>query len=159
MPVCYMKSPVGTLRIAVDNDGIVTELMFAKPKDVDSNAVVTEKPAADTPCNRVIRQLFEYFDGERTKFDLDFKPAGTAFRKKVWKTLTEIPYGETWTYGQVAKHIGAERAARAVGGACNSNPISIIIPCHRVVGSQGKLVGYGGGLDNKKTLLELESNR
>jgi len=102
-------------------------------------------------------QLEEYFDGERREFDLPLDPSGTPFQMAVWKELLAIPYGETRSYKQIAENIGSPKAFRAVGLANNRNPISIIIPCHRVIGSDGSLVGYGGGLDMKQKLLELES--
>lgn len=102
------------------------------------------------------RQLSEYFGGERKSFDLPLAPEGTAFRKKVWNALTEIPYGETITYGELACRAGNPKAVRAVGGANHHNPIPIIIPCHRVIGADGTLTGYGGGLELKEKLLTLE---
>lgn len=102
------------------------------------------------------RQLSEYFGGERKSFDLPLTPEGTAFRKKVWNTLTKIPYGETITYGELACRAGNPKAVRAVGGANHHNPIPIIIPCHRVIGADGTLTGYGGGLELKEKLLTLE---
>ena len=103
------------------------------------------------------KQLEEYFEGKRREFDLPIKQEGTDFQKKVWKALCEIPYGETRTYKEVAKMVGNEKASRAVGMANNKNNIPIIVPCHRVIGSNGKLVGYALGLDVKKYLLDLES--
>ena len=105
-----------------------------------------------------IKQLNEYLDGKRTLFDLPLEPKGTEFQKKVWNALKEIPFGETRSYGEIAKIIGNEKASRAVGMANNKNPIAIIVPCHRGIGANGKLVGYAGGLDLKKKLLQLESN-
>ena len=104
------------------------------------------------------KQLEEYFAGKRKTFDLPLVPKGTEFQQKVWKALQEIPYGETRTYGEIAAAIGNPKAARAVGMANNKNPIGIIIPCHRVVGANGKLVGYAGGMEKKEFLLELERN-
>jgi methylated-DNA-[protein]-cysteine S-methyltransferase len=103
------------------------------------------------------RQLEEYFAGERTTFEIDMHMEGTAFQRTVWYELTQIPYGETISYGELAKRIGRPDRARAVGTANGQNPIAVIVPCHRVIGANGKLVGYGGGLDNKRRLLELES--
>ena len=105
------------------------------------------------------RQLGEYFAGDRTGFDLPLAPAGTPFQRRVWETLCEIPYGGTISYGELARRIGQPTASRAVGLANGKNPISIVVPCHRVIGSSGKLVGYGGGLARKQTLLELEQGR
>lgn len=106
--------------------------------------------------DRVAKQLGEYFEGARTEFELPLEPEGTAFQKSVWKALETIPYGETRCYSEVAEMIGNPKAARAIGMANHNNPIGICIPCHRVVGKNGKLVGYAAGTDKKKTLLELE---
>jgi len=103
------------------------------------------------------RQLTEYLKGERQKFDLPLNPKGTDFQKRVWRALCDIPYGETRSYKQIAEAIGNPKAVRAVGMANNRNPITIVVPCHRVIGADGKLVGYGGGLEMKEFLLRLES--
>lgn len=108
------------------------------------------------PFSAVTRQLAEYFAGERTEFDLPLRPAGTDFQRTVWKALIEIPYGETISYGEVAVRIGRPGASRAVGLANGRNPIAVIVPCHRVIGSTGVLTGYGGGLERKRLLLDLE---
>jgi methylated-DNA-[protein]-cysteine S-methyltransferase len=105
----------------------------------------------------VRRQLGEYFAGERTTFELELHLDGTAFQRTVWHALTEIPYGETISYGELARRIGRPDRARAVGTANGQNPIAVIVPCHRVIGANGKLVGYGGGLENKRRLLDLEA--
>jgi methylated-DNA-[protein]-cysteine S-methyltransferase len=105
----------------------------------------------------VMRQLEAYFAGERLEFDLPLAPEGTEFQRRVWKALAEIPYGETRSYGELARSIGKPAAVRAVGAANGRNPIGIIVPCHRVIGSSGKLVGYGGGLPMKQMLLDLEA--
>ncbi|MEL7648067.1 MAG: methylated-DNA--[protein]-cysteine S-methyltransferase [Sedimentibacter sp.] len=107
-------------------------------------------------ARKAAQQLYEYLDGKRSAFDLPLNPQGTEFQKSVWKALLDIPYGETRSYRQVAEAVGNSKACRAVGMANNRNPIMIFIPCHRVVGSDGSLVGYGGGLDMKKQLLDLE---
>jgi methylated-DNA-[protein]-cysteine S-methyltransferase len=109
-----------------------------------------------TPFTEVIRQLEEYFAGQRTAFDLPMNLVGTPFQRTVWSALREIPYGETWSYGQLAERIGRPGAARAVGLANGRNPIGIIVPCHRVVGATGDLTGYGGGLQRKQHLLDFE---
>lgn len=102
------------------------------------------------------KELNEYFEGKRKRFDLPVKFDGTEFQMKVWKALAEIPYGETISYSELADRIGNTKAARAVGGANNKNPIMIVIPCHRVIGANGSLVGYAGGIEVKKRLIELE---
>ena len=111
---------------------------------------------ADALTDMAAKQLEEYFAGKRTQFDVPLRPVGTEFQQAVWKELLTIPYGETRSYKQVAYGIGKPAACRAVGMANNKNPISIIIPCHRVIGANGSLVGYGGGLDMKRKLLALE---
>lgn len=103
------------------------------------------------------KQLKEYLEGERKQFDLSLKPTGTVFQEKVWKALCSIPYGETRSYGQIAEQIGNPKASRAVGMANNKNPIIIMIPCHRVIGANGKLVGYGAGLELKEVFLNIEA--
>ena len=113
-------------------------------------------PGHEHPIDCVAGQLAEYFAGSRRRFELPLLPAGTALQRQVWETLLQIPYGETWTYGQVAAAINRPRAARPVGRAVGANPLSIIVPCHRVIGSGGTLTGYGGGLWRKQRLLDLE---
>jgi methylated-DNA-[protein]-cysteine S-methyltransferase len=103
------------------------------------------------------RQLAAWFAGERTQFNLPLRPRGTPFQLAVWEALREIPYGETRSYAQIAAALGAPQAVRAVGAANGANPVAIVVPCHRVIGASGKLVGYGGGLELKKSLLDLES--
>lgn len=107
----------------------------------------------------IVGQLEQYFAGERRSFDLPVAPLGTPFQRSVWKALTEIPYGETWTYGQLAEAIGRPTAARAVGAANGANPLPIVVPCHRVIGSSGTLTGYRGGIRFKRALLDLERGR
>jgi methylated-DNA-[protein]-cysteine S-methyltransferase len=104
----------------------------------------------------IARQLEAYFDGSLRSFEIELAPGGTTFQRRIWNALIGIPYGETRSYGQVAESIGASRAVRAVGRANATNPIPIVIPCHRVIGSDGTLTGYGGGLDAKRWLLDLE---
>ncbi len=112
----------------------------------------------ETPLiQEAFRQLSEYLKGERKTFDLPLNPKGTEFQKRVWNALCEIPYGETRSYKQIAEAIGNPKAVRAVGMANNRNPITIVVPCHRVIGADGKLVGYGGGLEMKEFLLRLEN--
>ena len=110
----------------------------------------------DEVLEKTRKQVNEYLSGNRKEFDIPLLMIGTDFQKRVWKALLRVPYGATSTYGQIAEEIGSSRAVRAVGGAAGANPISIIIPCHRVIGSNGGLVGYGGGLSLKKWLLSLE---
>jgi methylated-DNA-[protein]-cysteine S-methyltransferase len=144
-----VDSPIGELLLAGDGHAL-HELHFAgaKPEpgwEHDPDALA--EPA---------RQLREYFAGERTEFELELRMAGTDFQRAVWDHLKAIPYGETTTYGAIANALGRPDRARAVGAANGRNPIAIIVPCHRVIGSDGSLVGFGGGLDRKKALLEHE---
>ena len=104
------------------------------------------------------KQLREYFDCKRKKFDFPIHPMGSDFSKKVWQKLCDIPYGATKTYGEIAKELDIPKAARAVGGACNKNPVMIVVPCHRVVGTKGKLVGYAFGIEAKAKLLKIETS-
>jgi methylated-DNA-[protein]-cysteine S-methyltransferase len=153
----YLETPIGTLMIAGDSDTIC-RIDF--PKDGRAS-----KPEADwTESARgavahALRQLREYFAGKRTDFDLPLAPAGTVFQRAVWRRLQEIPYGETISYGELAQRIGNPKASRAVGAANGQNPIPIVIPCHRVIGANGKLTGFGGGLPTKEALLALEARQ
>jgi methylated-DNA-[protein]-cysteine S-methyltransferase len=144
-------SPVGALTALVDQDGALTELRFEHQRAPDG--VVWD----DARCAHVRRQLDEYFRGERREFDVALKPRGTAWQQTVWAALRGIPYGETINYRVLAGLAGKPDAARAAGRANATNPIPIIIPCHRVIGAGGGLTGYGGGLDAKRMLLELEA--
>lgn len=144
----YYNSAIGPLKIIADEEAI-TAIEFTKEMEEDNpNAM----------CEVCVQQLIEYFDGVRTTFSIAVDPQGTLFQKRVWNALKKIPYGQTCSYKQIAIACGNEKASRAIGMANNRNPIPIIIPCHRVVGSNGKLVGYAGGLDKKTLLLELEQN-
>ncbi|MCL1820257.1 MAG: methylated-DNA--[protein]-cysteine S-methyltransferase [Oscillospiraceae bacterium] len=142
------KSPIGDLFIKTDSEALVY-LGFADDDTPNRNAALTE---------RVVSQLDEYFAGKRREFDIPIKLYGTMFQMAVWAGLMQIPYGKTVSYAQLAAMIGKPKAARAVGGANHVNLVSIIVPCHRVIGANGKLVGYGGGLDKKEFLLELENS-
>ena len=149
----YYNTKIG--RIGIEENGMaITRLDFIN-KDVQEEIIEENETAL---LKEAIKQLNEYLDGKRTLFDLPLEPKGTEFQKKVWNALKEIPFGETRSYGEIAKIIGNEKASRAVGMANNKNPIAIIVPCHRVIGANGKLVGYAGGIDIKEKLLELEKN-
>ena len=115
--------------------------------------------ASEAPFREALRQLREYFSGTRKRFELSLAPQGTPFQRKVWGELRAIPYGETRTYGEIARRLGKAGASRAVGAAYGSNPLSIVVPCHRVIGSNGTLTGFGGGLPVKAALLKLEGWR
>ncbi len=135
-------------------DGAITALHFVGAGD----AGPLDGCEAPTPLlRRAVQELQAYFAGERRTFDWPLAPAGTPFQQAVWAALREIPYGETRTYGQIAARIGRPKACRAVGMANNRNPIAIIVPCHRVVGASGALVGYAAGLSVKEQLLRLEA--
>jgi methylated-DNA-[protein]-cysteine S-methyltransferase len=146
----YVDTPIGSILIAGDGKAIIeTYFAGAKPKPdwIRDDAVMRE--AAD--------QLLAYFAGELQSFDLPLAPRGTEFQLAVWDALQRIPYGQTTTYSTIAERIGRPAAIRAVGAANGANPIPIIIPCHRVIGSNGSLTGFGGGLDVKRQLLALEA--
>ena len=149
----YIPSPVGRLFLAKDNKGL---RKVAYAAHVSQAEIPVEWERKDQAFGEERRQFAEYFAGKRKKFELPLAPEATPFQKKVLRALQSIPFGQTRSYGQIARAIGQPKAARAVGMANNRNPISIIIPCHRVIGANGKLVGYGGGLKNKEKLLTLE---
>jgi methylated-DNA-[protein]-cysteine S-methyltransferase len=149
----YLNTPIGPLLLASDDAGLC-QISLARDG-------VPARPDSDwrkdpSVFGEPIRQLCSYFAGQLETFDLPLAPAGTPFQQKVWRELCKIPYGETISYGELARRIGNPNASRAVGLANGSNPIPIVIPCHRVIGSNGKLTGYGGGLAIKETLLALE---
>jgi methylated-DNA-[protein]-cysteine S-methyltransferase len=148
-----VESPIGPILLAGDEDGLkyVNIRKGKKKVKVPDGWVENEEFFRD-----VSGQLEAYFAGELKSFDIELAPEGTEFQKSVWKALCEIPYGETRTYGEIAKSIGNTKASRAVGLANNRNPISILVPCHRVIGANGKLTGYASGLDVKEFLLKLE---
>lgn len=137
----------------VDEGGALRQLSFLRGRDrIDPSAVLDPHRGA-----QVKRQLSEYFQGRRKVFDLELAPAGTPFQQDVWRALVEIPYGECASYSDIARRIGRRDAVRAVGAANGANPISIVIPCHRVIGRDGSLTGYGGGLPLKRWLLDHEA--
>ncbi len=183
MNVLIVPSPVGALLLR-ENAGKLAEVAFLSPTfspetsfeqelaaanfnaqpvvDARLNAVAVLTPEAldspETPpiLRRAAAQLAEYFAGTRPRFDLPLATVGTEFQRRVWAATSAIPFGETATYGEIARKIGVPNGSRAVGGALNRNPICIVVPCHRVVGSSGKLTGYDGGVDRKALLLNLE---
>lgn len=150
-----MESPVGTLTLA----GSGGRLRHLRIVDQTYEPSRDGWEAHDAYFGDAVAQLEAYFAGERLDFDLDLDLVGTEFQRRVWAALLRIPYGETRSYGQIAAQIGSPGASRAVGLANGHNPIGIIVPCHRVIGANGSLTGYGGGLDKKKQLLEMERNR
>lgn len=151
-----IESPIGPLLLAGDEHGLHF-LSFASSRRAKAPERDWEENRA--PFAEVIRQLGGYFAGERNEFDVPLIMEGTEFQLRVWRVLRTIPYGETWSYAELARRIGTPSAVRAVGAANGSNPIPIIVPCHRVIGSNGDLTGFGGGLPIKKKLLALESKQ
>ncbi len=178
MSALFVPSPLGALLLR-EEAGRLAEVAFVSPTFSPETPFEQELAAArrfdaqpfdaarlnandaappETPSilRRAAAQLAEYFAGTRTRFDLPLAPIGTEFQRRVWVATSAIPFGETATYGEIARKIGAPNGSRAVGGALNRNPICIVVPCHRVVGSSGKLTGYDGGVDRKAFLLNLE---
>ena len=151
----YLESPLG--RLLLTSDGAALTRLYMNTQDYDAAGKPGWTEDAEDPVLReAAHQLAEYFDGARTAFDLPLAAAGTEFQARVWRELGGIGYGETLSYGEVARRIGSPGASRAVGLANGSNPISIVVPCHRVIGANGKLTGYGGGLPRKAMLLDFE---
>jgi methylated-DNA-[protein]-cysteine S-methyltransferase len=150
MPHSTIESPVGPLTIAGDQEGLRSILFGAQADGPGIPSKIVDE---------AVRQLRAYFLKKLTRFDLPLKPEGTVFQLEVWRELMMIPYGKVISYGELAKRIGRPNASRAVGAANGSNPIPIIIPCHRVIGSNGTMTGYGGGIRIKEALLRLESVR
>ena len=146
----WLQTEIGRLFLADNGEALVRI-------DFTANSVPADWRLGESALlRRAAAQLEEYFAGERTAFDLPLAPAGTDFQLEVWRALLDIPYGETRSYRQIAEAVGRPAACRAVGGANHRNPLSLVIPCHRVIGADGGLVGYGGGLDRKRSLLLLE---
>lgn len=152
------SSPVGVLTLDADEHDRLCRLEFTDTPDGDAGAPAAAAPA-DAPRGvlaETVRQLDEYFAGTRHEFELDLAPQGTAFQLAVWDALRAIPYGATASYGDIARAVGRPNAVRAVGQANGRNPLAIVVPCHRVIGSDHSLTGYGGGIDRKRYLLALE---
>ena len=148
-----VSSPVGPLRLKASEEALVgIHFLRGRPDSPTRPDAAMVPVLADTA-----RQLDEYFAGKRTTFALPLAPEGSAFQRQVWEALLEIPFGGTMSYGELARRIGQPAAVRAVGAANGQNPIAIVIPCHRVIGSTGRLVGFGGGLETKGFLLRLEA--
>lgn len=150
---CVVDSPVGPLTIVDDDDHLVGLYMDEQRHRPDPG---THGERDDDVQPRVREQLTAYWAGQLREFDLPLRLVGTPFRQRVWEALRTIPYGETWSYGKLAVEIGQPAASRAVGLANGRNPVSIVVPCHRVVGANGSLTGYGGGLQRKQWLLDHE---
>jgi methylated-DNA-[protein]-cysteine S-methyltransferase len=149
-----LPSPVGRLTLVARGETLAGVYF-----DDDAQAAAARADATrdDRRLRLAATQLEEYFAGTRTAFDLTLAPEGTSFQKKVWAALGRIPFGETASYGEIARAIGKPAASRAIGGANHRNPIAIVVPCHRVIGADGSMTGYGGGLGRKRLLLELEA--
>ncbi len=147
----YFESPIG--RLLLTSDGTALTGLYMEPSRKAQSIDGWIEDVSVAPLSATVRQLTEYFDGTRREFDLPLRLQGTVFQTRVWRELTEIPYGQTWSYGQLAKRIDKPSASRAVGLANGRNPISILVPCHRVIGADGSLTGYGGGIERKRWLL------
>ncbi len=150
-----LKTPFGLMHVAVDGDGVLVEVWLPnRGPVVESREPLSRAASAGARAAHV--QLNEYFQGKRRVFDLQLDPRGTSFERDVWARLRAIPYGATTSYGAIASALGLKNGARAVGRANGANPLPIVIPCHRVIGTDGRLTGFGGGLPLKRALLELE---
>ena len=153
-----IDTPLGTL-LATAEDGRLTGLFFdGKPHAPTPRADWKEEPAA-RPFAECARQIREYLAGRRNAFELPLAPSGTPFQERVWREIARVPFGETITYAELARRAGAPGSARAAGAATGRNPLSIVVPCHRIVGSAGALTGYAGGVERKARLLALEGAR
>jgi methylated-DNA-[protein]-cysteine S-methyltransferase len=150
-----IDSPIGPLTLAGRNSTLTNLRMVDQTYEPSRTGWTHD----DNVFADAVEQLNAYFAGELTDFDLELDLQGTVFQQRVWKALLTIPYGETRSYGEIAEQVGAPGSARAIGLANGHNPIAIVVPCHRVIGANGKLTGYGGGIDRKLTLLELEKSR
>lgn len=148
--IAYYSSPIGLIKVCSNGQGI-SALDFVNEKE--------GQDICDEITDSAVNQLTEYFEGKRKEFDLPVYLEGTEFQLKVWETLPKVKYGDTASYKDMAKLVDNEKASRAIGGANNKNPVGIILPCHRIIGSNGKLVGYAGGLDKKQWLLEHEMKK
>ena len=156
-----LHSPLGPLTVAATAEALV-RIDFGRTEPAaaaDPEAYAATAPQAAALLRRAARELEEYFAGERRDFTLPLAPAGTPFQQRVWRALEAIPYGETRTYAQIAAAVGNPRAVRAVGGANHRNPLPVVIPCHRVIGADGSLTGYAGGLARQTLLRGLERTR
>jgi methylated-DNA-[protein]-cysteine S-methyltransferase len=152
---CRIETPLGTVRIVARGEAIAGIWFDGQKYDAVPDAAWHESPN-DPLLRDAARQLREYFAGRRERFDLALAPQGTAFQKSVWREIAKVPAGRTASYGDLARRIGRPSAARAVGAAVGRNPLSVAVPCHRIVGSDGSLTGYAGGLERKRALLALE---
>lgn len=153
-----LTTPIGELTLVADESALVAVLWpDDDPRRVPGAAAAAVAGERHPVLDRCAEELLDYFEGNRTSFDIPLAPRGTPFQQQVWAALCTIPYGETRSYGELAAAIGRPKSARAVGAANGRNPLSIVIPCHRVVGADGSLTGFAGGVDTKRQLLDLES--
>ena len=151
-----LESPWGGMLIAASEKGL-TGVYFNRQKYHPKRGKEWQHAPDNAHLKRAKKQLREYFAGKRKAFDLELDPSGSVFQKQVWRAIAGVPYGETISYGELARRCGFPEGARAAGAATGRNPIGIVVPCHRIVGSNGKLTGYAGGLDKKRALLALEA--
>jgi methylated-DNA-[protein]-cysteine S-methyltransferase len=152
---CRIETPLGTVRIVARGDAIAGVWFDGQKYDAVPDVAWRESPG-DPLLRDAARQLQEYFAGRRARFDVALAPRGTAFQQSVWRAIAKVPAGRTASYGDLARRIGRPSAVRAVGAAVGRNPLSVVVPCHRIVGSDGSLTGYAGGLERKRSLLALE---
>ena len=152
-----VESPVGRLTLVATDDGLRALLFAGDAKRYRRELAKLEEDSAHPVLAAAAGQLDEYFSGARRRFDLPLALQGTGFQKQVWRELTRIPYGKTRSYGEIAERLGSPGSCRAVGAANGRNPVAVVVPCHRVIGADGSLTGFGGGLDRKEYLLDLES--
>lgn len=151
--VTYLNSPIGIFQLSFNSEFELTQAQFKEA----GQSLIAANATGIAEIENAVKQFKEYFEGKRSTFNLKLAPKGTVFQKKVWKHLEQIPLGKTVTYQQMANALGDPKVIRAAASANGKNPISIVIPCHRVIGSDGSLIGYAGGLHRKKWLLEHES--
>ena len=152
-----VKTPLGTFRISCDDTGL-TEIILPNSNCNAKENETTKIKETPPLLKRATKQISEYCKGRRTIFDLPLSVNGTIFQQQVWDIIRHIPYGQTMSYGEIARQLGSTGKARAVGGAANANPLPLVIPCHRVIGSNGTLTGFAGGIEFKERLLNLEKN-
>jgi methylated-DNA-[protein]-cysteine S-methyltransferase len=153
----HIDTLVGMASATVDEDGALLEFTFLNGEITQQFSRPDKAEHVPQKLKHVSQQVHEFFDRKRTQFTLNLKPAGTGFQQKVWQALCDIPFGETWSYQRIARAVGDIKATQAVGAANGRNPIALIIPCHRVIGKNGSLTGYAGGLPLKQSLLDFET--
>ena len=160
LSTCRMASPLGEILLVADPAGTALCGLYLEGQKYFPPDAGQWRAAPRLPLfRRAVEELREYFAGARTRFDVPLAPAGTPFQRRVWSAIADVPFGETITYAELARRCGRASAVRAAGAATGRNPITVMVPCHRIVGSGGALTGYAGGLDRKRALLELESRK